>query len=88
MSRPLLWLLIAFIQEIPASPSVHAGGTPTLAAPTGTCGRPVNKSRCLDSAAAGGAVWTAFCKDILDPSIRKRCFEVSLESTQRRNGFC
>ncbi|HZI07178.1 MAG TPA: hypothetical protein VEZ71_24380, partial [Archangium sp.] len=35
--------------------------------------RPVNKNRCLDSAAAGGVVWTAFCRDIQDDSIRKRC---------------
>jgi len=51
-------------------------------------GRPVSKGRCLDSAAAGGAVWTAFCQDIKDASLRKRCFEVSLESEQRRSGFC
>ncbi len=50
--------------------------------------RPVNKNRCLDSAAAGGVVWTAFCRDIKDASIRKRCFEVGLESEQRRQGFC
>lgn len=51
-------------------------------------GRPVNKNRCLDSAAAGGVVWTAFCRDIEDDSIRKRCFAVGLDSEQRRNGFC
>jgi hypothetical protein len=50
--------------------------------------RPVNKGRCLDSAAAGGVVWTAFCRDIKDASVRKRCFEVGLESEQRRSGFC
>ncbi len=50
--------------------------------------RPVNKSRCLDSAVAGGVVWTTFCRDIQDASIRKRCFEVGLESEQRRKGFC
>ncbi len=51
-------------------------------------GRPVSKGRCLDSAAAGGVVWTAFCRDIKDASVRKRCFEVGLESEQRRTGFC
>jgi hypothetical protein len=50
--------------------------------------RPVNKNRCLDSAAAGGVVWTAFCRDIKDDSLRKRCFAVGLESEQRRTGFC
>jgi hypothetical protein len=50
--------------------------------------RPVNKNRCLDSAAAGGVVWTTFCRDVKDASIRKRCFELGLESEQRRQGFC
>lgn len=59
-----------------------------MAGPSGSRKRPVNKSRCLDSAAAGGVVWTAFCTSIQDASIRKRCFEVSLESEQRRKGFC
>ena len=56
--------------------------------PDGRHNRPVNKNRCLDSAAAGGGVWTTFCGDIQDASIRKRCFEVGLESEQRRKGFC
>ena len=30
--------------------------------------RPVNKSRCLDSAVAGGGVWTSFCMSIKDAS--------------------
>jgi hypothetical protein len=59
-----------------------------LEGPSGPRSRPVNKNRCLDSAAAGGAVWRAFCTDIEDASIRKRCFEVCLESEQRRKGFC
>jgi hypothetical protein len=48
----------------------------------------VSKNRCLDSAAAGGVVWTTFCRDIKDASTRKRCFELGLESEQRRQGFC
>jgi len=50
--------------------------------------RPVSKNRCLDSAAAGGVVWTTFCRDIKDANTRKRCFELGLESEQRRQGFC
>lgn len=57
-------------------------------APAEPRSRPVTRSRCLDSAAAGGVVWTALCNDVRDASIRKRCFEVSLESEQRRSGFC
>jgi hypothetical protein len=75
----------------PLAKAADAKASPAHADMAGGCAprrRPVNKNRCLDSAAAGAAVWTAFCGDIEDASLRKRCFEVSLESEQRRKGFC
>lgn len=77
------------IQEVagPGGPR-KPGKKPEKSEPKQPRDRPVNKNRCLDSAAAGSVVWTAFCRDIKDDSIRKRCFAVGLESEQRRNGFC
>ena len=71
-----------------AGGSRKPGRKPEKRKPDEPRGRPVNKNRCLDSAAAGSAVWTAFCRDIKDDSLRKRCFAVGLESEQRRRGFC
>ena len=84
------------LSAVPNSARVMAGpgGTrkpskpPKRSEPNEPGSRPVNKNRCLDSAAAGSVVWTAFCRDIKDASLRKRCFEVALESEQRRKGFC
>lgn len=75
---------VADAQVLPA----QADSVGTMAERCAPRRRPVNKSRCLDSAAAGAAVWTAFCRDIEDASLRKRCFEIGLESEQRRKGFC
>jgi hypothetical protein len=78
-----------FIQEKTGAGGVRKPGRkPEKSKPDEPRGRPVNKNRCLDSAAAGSAVWTAFCRDIKDDSLRKRCFAVGLESEQRRRGFC
>lgn len=50
--------------------------------------RPVNLSRCLDSAAAGGQVFNAFCDDIDNSELRAACRSKILESEQNRRNFC
>lgn len=50
--------------------------------------RPVNLSRCLDSAAAGGQVFNAFCGDIESSELRAACRSKILESEQHRRNFC
>jgi hypothetical protein len=50
--------------------------------------RPVNLSRCLDSCAAGGAVFINFCNDIENPGTRAVCFSKANESEQQCRGFC
>ncbi len=50
--------------------------------------RPVNLSRCLDSCAAGGAVFISFCNDIENPGTRAVCFSKANESEQQCRGFC
>ena len=50
--------------------------------------RPVNLSRCLDSAAAGGHVFNAFCSDIENSELRAACRSKILESEQNRRNFC
>ena len=104
MRQVMIFLLLLACRPVEEAPMTwRAGSAHDLAGPGGPRkpskkpekrepeqprGRPVNKSRCLDSAAAGGVIWTAFCRDIEDDSIRKRCFAVGLESGQRRKGFC
>jgi len=50
--------------------------------------RPVNLSRCLDSCAAGGAVFIDFCNDIENPATRAVCFSKAQGSEQQCRGFC
>jgi len=50
--------------------------------------RPVNLSRCLDSAVAGGQVFNAFCNDIENSEVRAACRSKLLESEQNRRNFC
>lgn len=50
--------------------------------------RPVNLSRCLDSCAAGGAVFINFCNDIENPVTRAICFSKANESERQCRGFC
>lgn len=54
----------------------------------GTKKRPVNLGRCLDSCAAGGAVFINFCNDIDKPATRAVCFSKAHESEQQCRGFC
>jgi RHS repeat-associated protein len=46
------------------------------------------RSRCLDAAAAGGAVWEEFCRSIRDPATKKSCWSKGPESEQKKRGFC
>lgn len=50
--------------------------------------RPVTLGRCLDSCAAGGAVFIDFCNDIESPATRATCFSKANGSEQQCRGFC
>ncbi|TKC98533.1 hypothetical protein [Polyangium fumosum] len=47
-----------------------------------------NLSRCLDAAAAGGALWENFCNTIPNDIDRATCWSKTKLSEQDRRGWC